>query len=63
MKEKLEELFYEYGAAAIIMLILIALVCYQPYMESKTFNKFKKPGTPEATIIDAMFSELRVEAE
>jgi hypothetical protein len=31
--------------------------------ERDTFNKFKSPSTPEATLMDAWSTELRVEAK
>jgi len=31
--------------------------------ERDAFNKFKSPSTPEATLMDAWASELRVEAK
>jgi hypothetical protein len=30
--------------------------------EARTFNKFKAKGAPEATLRDALFAQLRVEA-
>jgi hypothetical protein len=45
----------------IAFLLLFPLV--KSYNEMKTFNKFRGEGVPEATFTDALFSELRIEAD
>lgn len=45
----------------LIILSLTAIRIFSWNQEAQTFNKFKNPDQPEATIWDAMFSELRVE--
>jgi hypothetical protein len=44
---------------AIIMLV-IGMFLFQPYMEMRTFNKFS--NGKKANIVDAMFAKLRIEA-
>jgi len=44
----------------IVFVGIIALGAYAPYREKEVFNKFRDPNTPEATYIDALFSNLRV---
>lgn len=46
-----------------IILIIITVFLVQPFFEAKTFNKFRKPGTPEATYWDALVSNLRITNE
>lgn len=51
-----------FGWVAFVV-ILLAGAFTKWHFEAATFNKFRDPDTPEATIWDAMFSELRVEAK
>lgn len=48
------------AVVAIVLVFIMAIICSWN-QEAKTFNKFKRADQPEATIIDAMFAELRVE--
>jgi len=59
MKKLKHEIFGWALCAAVIALILIA-ASFFPYMEARTYNKFKSPEAPEATFLDAVFSDLRV---
>jgi len=70
MKEFIKKLDKEYGALIglalafgffVFIIFMISLV--QCYFEARTYNKFKSADSPEATVIDAFFSELRVEAK
>jgi len=45
---------------AAIIIIIIVITFVQPYFEMQSFNKFTKG--PKATYWDAVFSELRIEA-
>ena len=46
---------------AAVVLLFLSLPFFFARQEAATFNKFKKPETPEATMWDALFSELRIE--
>ena len=48
-----------YISLIIIALLIIVGVVLKPYIEMKTFNKFSEK---KATYIEAMFSNLRVNA-
>jgi prepilin-type N-terminal cleavage/methylation domain-containing protein len=45
-----------------IIASLIGSILIKPYFEMRTFNKFNESGE-KATYFDALFSELRVEAQ
>ena len=44
----------------VFVLGVIAFAAYCPYREMTTYNKFRDPGTPAASYMDAVFSELRI---
>ena len=46
-----------------VLVILLTLMFYGAVQEAATFNKFAKPGTPRATMWDAVFADLRVDTE
>lgn len=68
----LADLFNEHPGKCFTVLIVTVFVVmfsiafcvdyHQSAMEAQTFNKFKSPSQPEATVWDAMFADLRVEA-
>jgi len=55
----------KFAVAAIVTVVLIAVfaIFLPPYMEMKTFNKFKSESQPSATYWDAVCSELRVNSD
>ena len=52
---------------AVLLLLLMGTFiffhCIYAHYEKETFNKYKSADQPEATIWDALFSELRVETK
>ena len=52
-----------YGLAFLVFFAVIVFAFYCPYQEMKTFNKFKRDEQPKATYMDALCSNLRVNAD
>lgn len=52
-----------FGLGGIILFFLLSFYIFKNINEAATFNKFKSKETPEATFWDAVFIELRVEAQ
>ena len=50
------------AVGAAIAAMLMTFFVAQPYFEAKAFNKFKPAGAPEATYLDAVMSDLRINA-
>ena len=50
----------ETAVIAFIFLLLFIGWRFQSIQERDTFNKFRDPNTPAATLSDAMFSDLRI---
>jgi hypothetical protein len=42
---------------------VFGIAIFASYNEMNTFNKFRGEGVPEATLTDALWSELRIEAD
>ena len=59
---------YKQEKWAVAMIITVSVIVgfvifLPPYMEMKTFNKFKSEDQPKATYWDAVCSELRVNSD
>jgi len=51
----------EFVYLGLAILLILAIVLLVPAcVERNTFNKFKRPDQPEATLLDALCSELRI---
>ena len=46
--------------AILAVIFLLGVFILQPYLEARTFNKFRKEESIKATYIDAVFSNLRI---
>lgn len=62
MRKSTAELQMSCGAIVFMLLAVTCFMFVQASFEASTFNKFKDPEIPKATVWDAMFADLRVEA-
>lgn len=60
MNKAIIQNFLAYVTILVIVLVFFFAGLIPAYIEARTFNKFSK--TKKATVVDAMFAELRVEA-